>query len=290
MHAFPHQDLTCTINNFSIFRIEEWRRKVEIPTINDDSQWMKLVWIKKGSAVLRNGLIVSPLLSGQICLLNGQGGRKIILNHDTEGIVISFTCEFLNLGDLEYECTYSSFACRALSSLNAIQISENVKADLSELLDRMIKENCSDRLFRSEILIRHLKLFLLYLASDSNCAFVHRQKSKQQNIVERFIGKVEQCFMTQKMVSDYATMFFVTPNYLNDAVKKTTGHSAGYHIRQRVATEAKRMALHSEKSMKEVAYALGFDDPAHFSKFFKVVCGVNFSDFRKNQRVFAIAV
>jgi AraC family transcriptional activator of pobA len=36
------------------------------------------------------------------------------------------------------------------------------------------------------------------------------------------------------MVSGYAGMLLVTPNYLNEIIKKTTGYSAGYHIRQRV--------------------------------------------------------
>ena len=61
-------------------------------------------------------------------------------------------------------------------------------------------------------------------------------------------------------------------NYLNEIIKKTTGYSAGYHIRQRVVLEAKRKAAYSDSCMKEIAYHLGFCDIAHFSKFFKEYC------------------
>ena len=92
---------------------------------------------------------------------------------------------------------------------------------------------------------------------------------------------IKKKFKTKKMVADYAEELFITPNYLNGIVKKTTGFSAGHHIRQRVVLEAKRMCRYSDAGMKEIAYDLGFIDSSHFSKFFKAVSGMNFSDFKK---------
>jgi len=45
--------------------------------------------------------------------------------------------------------------------------------------------------------------------------------------------------------------------------------------------EAKRLALYSQVSMKEIAYGLGFDNLAHFSKYFKTNSGSNFTDFKR---------
>ncbi len=86
------------------------------------------------------------------------------------------------------------------------------------------------------------------------------------------------------------SILFVTPNYLNEIIKKITGYSAGYHIRQRITLEAKRMALYSDNSMKEIAYNLGFLDCAHFSKFFKTITGSNFTEFKKEKLTIAVAV
>jgi YesN/AraC family two-component response regulator len=87
------------------------------------------------------------------------------------------------------------------------------------------------------------------------------------------------------MVSDYAGRLSVTPNYLNEIIKKTTGFSAGHHIRQRIVLEAKRQATYSGRCMKEIAYFLGFCDMAHFSKLFKNTTGMNFSYFKKENFV-----
>ena len=80
---------------------------------------------------------------------------------------------------------------------------------------------------------------------------------------------------------DYAALLHVTPNYLNQAVKKASGYSARQHIQLRVVQEAKRKARHSGSSMKEVAYDLGFHNAAHFSKYFKSMSGMNFTDFKR---------
>lgn len=83
------------------------------------------------------------------------------------------------------------------------------------------------------------------------------------------------------MVSDYARELAVTPNYLNEIIRKKTGIAASDHIKNRIILEAKREAVHGGGSMKEIAYRLGFDDLAHFSKYFKNATGRSFTEFRK---------
>jgi AraC-like DNA-binding protein len=93
-------------------------------------------------------------------------------------------------------------------------------------------------------------------------------------------------FKEKKMVTEYADMLMVSPTYLNRVVKKNTGFSAGHQIRQRLVLEAKRMGRFSGAGMKEIAYNLGFLDPAHFSRFFKAFAGLNFSDFKRGALMF----
>ena len=63
--------------------------------------------------------------------------------------------------------------------------------------------------------------------------------------------------------------------------KKITGSTASHHIQQQIILEAKRQAMYFSTSMKQIAYNLGFDNIAHFSKFFKHNCGMNFTDFKR---------
>src|SRR5258707_334196 len=88
-------------------------------------------------------------------------------------------------------------------------------------------------------------------------------------------------FSRTRPVESYAKHLAITPNHLNVVVKECTGQTAGYHVKQRLILEAKRLAVYSNLCMKEIADVLGFSDTAHFSKFFKNCAGLNFSEFKK---------
>ena len=83
------------------------------------------------------------------------------------------------------------------------------------------------------------------------------------------------------MVAEYADDLCVTRSYLNKVVKKVSGFTASQIIQQCIIHEAKKQAIKSGTSMKQIAYNLGFDDSAHFSKFFKSNSGMNFTNYKK---------
>ena len=62
------------------------------------------------------------------------------------------------------------------------------------------------------------------------------------------------------------------------------GLTAKEYVQNRIILEAKREAYFTDRTGKEVAYYLGFEDPAHFSKFFKNCTGISFSEFRSSVR------
>jgi YesN/AraC family two-component response regulator len=152
----------------------------------------------------------------------------------------------------------------------------------------MIKEAAVNREYSNEILFRYFKIFLFYLGKQfSNCANKTTQ-SRNIQVTQEFKDLVDKHYKTKKLVSEYAYELNLTPNYLNEIIKKVTGRSAGHLIRQRIALEAKRYAMHSGVCMKEIGYHLGFSDMAHFSKFFKAAVGINFSEFKNEKPIFSV--
>lgn len=87
-------------------------------------------------------------------------------------------------------------------------------------------------------------------------------------------------FREMKKVRSYAEKLCISEKSLNELVKKRTGKSASAIIYGQLIMEAKRL-LNTGISIKETAFQLNFDDPAHFSKFFKVNTGISPSDFQK---------
>jgi len=91
---------------------------------------------------------------------------------------------------------------------------------------------------------------------------------------------LERDFVTVKRPTEYAQQLNISSPYLNECVKKTTGHSVSYHIQQRIILEARRLLYHSDLSVKEIATELGYDDYPYFSRLFSKVTGMTALGFR----------
>jgi len=101
-------------------------------------------------------------------------------------------------------------------------------------------------------------------------------------MVRHFKEIVEQHFKKWHQVKEYAEILNVSPNYLNEVIKTAIQISAKEFIQNRITLEAKRLAIFTNKSSKEIGYDLGFDDPSHFSKFFKINTGQSLQDFKSS--------
>lgn len=113
------------------------------------------------------------------------------------------------------------------------------------------------------------------------------EKSKQVDTISRFdlVSKafklaLEKNFIKNKRPADYAQNLNISVPYLNECVKNTTGFPVTYHIQQRVILEAKRLLYHSDKSVKEIADELGYEDYAYFSRLFNKTTGMTALTFR----------
>ena len=66
----------------------------------------------------------------------------------------------------------------------------------------------------------------------------------------------------------------MTPARLNAACRARLGTTASGLLHDRIVTEAKRCLIYTAMPVAEVGYALGFDDPAYFSRFFSKRTGL----------------
>jgi AraC-like DNA-binding protein len=202
-------------------------------------------------------------------------------NEEIDGWVLSFSADFLCITEENYDLLFKTGLFYTFTQSPVIHVTEEMQAELEEVILRMQKEYGNFFLLRSEILRGYLKIFLIHLTRQYDQTQFSPPSTRNIELVKNFLSLLEQNFATKKMVADYALKLAVTPNYLNEIIKKSTGYPASDHIKHRVALEAKRHAVYSDVSMKEIAFNLGFDDVAHFSKYFKNATGINFSDFKK---------
>lgn len=103
---------------------------------------------------------------------------------------------------------------------------------------------------------------------------------EKMDIVRRFALLVEGSFKQHHEVSYYAAALNKSPKTLSNVFLLLKQPAPSVVIRNRLILEAKRYLHYTDKTAKEIAYELGFESPAHFSRFFKAYSGMNVSDFR----------
>ncbi len=104
---------------------------------------------------------------------------------------------------------------------------------------------------------------------------------RSQVITQEFRKLLAREYKRWKSPGEYAAALHLSAPYLNEAVKEATGFTVSHWIQQEVFLEAKRLLYHSACTVKEIAYELGFEDHAYFSRLFKKTVGKTPGAFRE---------
>lgn len=107
--------------------------------------------------------------------------------------------------------------------------------------------------------------------------------------VRQFNLLVENNFKKMHQVQDYAALMFKSPKTLSNLFAKHSEKSPLQVIADRIFLESKRLMLYTDLSAGDIAFELGFAEPAHFSRFFKKMSGQTPSDFKKQIKSAALA-
>lgn len=211
-------------------------------------------------------------------------GQVHQVNHNDhpEGVVILFTCDFLGRNNISKSFINNLNLFSEITSSPPIRIGKESANWMSDLVIKMAEAITKNDPYKFDVIGSYLKLFLIECNKFAHSPKLDNTQSIQSGsmITQNFKSLLETNFTNWHKVSDYAKQLNITSDYLNKVIKSTVGKTAKELIQQRVVLEAKRLGLHTEFSTKEIAYRIGFEDPSHFSRFFKNNNGLSFTDFR----------
>jgi AraC family transcriptional activator of pobA len=100
-------------------------------------------------------------------------------------------------------------------------------------------------------------------------------------LVARFREQVESHLRMGLSIAQYAKALSVTSARLRAACLEVAGKTPARVLEDRLLLEAKRNLTYTNMTVAEIAYYLGFGDPAYFSRFFSKHAGESAAAFRK---------
>jgi AraC family transcriptional activator of pobA len=209
--------------------------------------------------------------------------HQVVTDPDPAGLVILFTLEFLQKNGIREEFVSNLRLFRDSDETPPLLLKEEDFLRLKSFSDAMRNASASPDEMKFETIGAYLKLFLI--ECNATCSLFPESNTQNievgRSLVQRFKQLVEEHFAEWHKVRDYANALNVSPGYLNEVISSSIQRPAKEYIENRLILETKRLSIFTDKSNKEIGFELGFEDPSHFSKFFKSFTGTSIGEFRE---------
>lgn len=209
--------------------------------------------------------------------------HKIEFSSDIEGYIFIFTPEFYLINQsnqnrlLEFPFFYTIRQENPPLQVN----NKNDVLFLETLFRKGVEEMEKGENYPVDFLRSILDSILTFCSTLYKPGDATMTKGKGHIVVKRFLQLVEEHYLENLAVSGYADMMAITPNHLTQTVKQLTGKSSSQIIKSKQILEIKRLLVHTNLSVTEIALQLNFPDQSYFAKFFKRETGLSPLQYRE---------
>jgi len=158
---------------------------------------------------------------------------------------------------------------------------------IASIFQKMLSAHTGNYVYK-EVMLRNCINLIIHEALRIQPQNLPRQKNAASRITHLFMELLERQFPIEntenplklRTAQDFAESLSVHINYLNRSVKEVTGKPTSVHISERIVAEAKALLQHTNWSVADIAYGLGFEYPTYFNNYFKRLTGVTPKFFR----------
>jgi AraC family transcriptional activator of pobA len=193
------------------------------------------------------------------------------------GELISFKREILEEGDKEFLLDLFKIF-NVQGEFSCLRMDAEAAADLSNVY-KLLSEEYNKGKENLPIVKTLLKALLLKLIQIKDLEFTDHDIN--QTRVYEFLMLLESNFLTVRNTDFYAGKLGISSKRLNQILKDKLDKTGMQIIHDRIILEAKRLIIHSEQTIKEISFELGFSDRPYFSRFFKKQTGESPDSFQK---------
>jgi AraC-like DNA-binding protein len=239
-----------------------------------------VVLFTKGTGVHEVDFSSYKVKPGSVFLLNPGQTHHWELSDDVEGYIFLHS---KNYYDQPYSHnTIDSFPFFYFTqNTPCIYLTKQNESKIHKLFAELLDEYNADAMLKyrkicSLLDILYIELSRLYIGKNFRKVVSSSNYSMKLKQLEQLINDN---FLEIKSPAQYAALMSISPKHLNRISQTLINKSTSELITDRVILEAKRMLLHSENTVSEIAELLGYHDYSYFSRLFKKACGETPSEF-----------
>lgn len=254
---------------FKLYYFEKENPADHIQRLN----YYSLIWVKHGIGEVKADF--SSYAFKENTLFSFSPYQPFMLNGETEisGVAINFHPDFFCIHKHHKEVACNGVLFNNIYSPPFVHVDEKAKVNFEMIINQFKAEMQKPDLAQYELLISYLKIFLISASRLKAEQQIEVRKVTDENeepfILQNLKNYIESHYRTKHTASDYAGMLSITPKALTKLTKTHFNKTLTDLIAERIIIEAKRELYLTNKTVKEIAYELGYNDEYYFSRFFK---------------------
>ena len=192
---------------------------------------------------------------------------------DFEGVAIHFHPDFFCIYKHQNQVACNGVLFNNIYKPPFVTITEDQEKIVLSIIEQMEKEIHQVVIGQYELLVAQLKILLIHLSrikiEQNPQALRDIADDEQPFVLQNLKDAIEANFKAMHRAGDYADILHISSKALGKLAKKHFNKTLTELISARIVIEAKRELYQTSKTVKEIAYELGYDDEFYFSRFFK---------------------
>lgn len=243
------------------------------------NNYFSLIWVQEGNGRLKADFSEYDFDANTLFAFSPYQPYMISTDRPIKGVAIYFHPDFFCIFKHHKEVSSNGVLYNNIYNPPFVKIDQSSAATLQMLCEQIKTEMQNADLAQYELLVSYLKIFLITAArlktqQQPEAAAVLKD-NKEPFILQKLKDAIEENFKTKHAPSDYAEMLYITPKALAKITKSYFNKTLSSLINERIIIEAKRELYLTNKTIKQIAYELGYEDEYYFSRFFKVNADVS---------------
>ena len=242
------------------------------------NNYYSLIWITGGSGKVKADFFEYSFEEGAMFAFSPYQ-PFVFLTGNIQGMAIHFHPDFFCIHKHQEEVACNGVLFNNIYQPPFISIDDMSVATMSMLIDQMRTEMQNPALAQFELLISYLKIFLITLSRLKTEQQPQAMRSvvgvKEPFILQDLKTSIEKNFKTKHSAGEYAKELNISPKALVKITRTHFNKTLTELISERIIIEAKRELYLTNKTVKEIAWELGYEDEYYFSRFFKTHAAIS---------------
>ena len=242
-----------------------------------------IYWIKEGKGTYNidfesysfDGNVLFFLSPGQVFSVDSE---KI-----KEAYKISFVRDFYCIQTHDKEVSCNGVLFNNIYETPFVRPCKEDTAKLDFILENLIEEFQHQETAQYDMLQTYLKQFIILSVRIKKEDYIIKEDTETK-LFKDFSTLVDLNFKKEHSVTYYGERLGLSPKSITKHFQKIGATTPSDYIKNRIILEAKRQLIYSDDSVKQIAYGLGFNDPAYFTRFFTKTATISPLQFKKDYK------